>query len=244
MTDAARPLEGHEDMPKPRVPAPLETVTEAAFAALARLRGARSLHPKGVSFTATLTPRPGHPLAFLGDEPREALVRCSNAVGLPAWMPDVFGLAIRIPGVVHGHPQDFLLSSAGEAPLARHLLLPARGYNTVARYSSLVMYRHAGRLQLVGARYSGPALQQPLRLADLAGAVDEGQLVFTLAVSAPTGRWQPIAELRPHQRLPVSASQRLRFNPWNSAPQLRPVGPLNHLRAAAYTGSQRTATSE
>lgn len=232
------------EVPHPRVPGPLRAVTHATFAALARLRDARPLHPRGMSFTATLIPRAEQPLAFLGHEPRPALVRCSNAAGMPAWLPDVFGLGIRIPNAVHDRPQDFLLASAGNAPGTRHLLIPARGYNTAHRYSSLLLYRHDGRLRLIGARYSGPALQQPLQLANLQRAAQDDALVFTLSECTPTGRWQPVAELRLRDRLPASASRRLRFHPWNCAPELRPVGPLNHLRASAYTASQRTATSE
>lgn len=244
MPDVSSQPEADRDLPQPRVPDPVRVATEATFATLARVRRARPFHPRGASFTATVTPLAGQPLAFLGDEPRPALVRCSNAAGLPARMPDVFGLGIRIPDAVRGGPQDFLLVSAGDAPVVRHLLVPARGYDTATRYSSLLLYRHQGALRLIGARYRGPALRRPLRLADLHQAAAEGALVFSIAMCAPTSRWRPIAELRLHERLPASASRRLRFDPWNTASELRPVGPLNHLRASAYEASQRTATSE
>lgn len=242
MPDVAAPARGAA--PQPRTPRLLRTATEATFAGLARLRGARPFHPRGRSFEATLEPRPGQPLEFLGDAPRPALVRLSNSLGLPAWSPDVLGIGIRIPGAgAQGRPQDFLLASSGEAPVLRHLLAPARGFHT-RRYSSLLLYRHAGRLRLVGARHSGPPPRGPLRLADLDRAAGRGALVFTLAVASPGGRWEPVAELRTGAPLPAADSRALRFHPWNTASELRPVGPLNHLRAGAYDGSQRTATSE
>lgn len=230
--------------PRPRVPAPVRRVTEAVFAGLARFRDARPFHPVGRSFTATFTPRPGQPLDFLGADARPALLRLSNAAGLPAWLPDVFGIAVRIPnGAGPGRPQDFLLSSSGGAPVARHLLVPARSFST-RRYSSLLLYRHRGARRLVGARFAGAAPRRPLRLADVDEVAADGGLAFTLALCSPLGAWQRVGNVQAHHRLPAAASEQLRFHPWNTAPELRPVGWLNHLRGGAYDGSQRAATSE
>lgn len=230
--------------PAPQVPGPVRAVVEGAFAAAARLRGARPFHPRGMSFAATLSPLPDQPLALLGDGPRDALVRCSRSAGLPPPFPDVFGLGIRIPGGAGpGRPQDLLLATAGEAPGLRHLLLPARGFST-RRYSSLLLYRHAGALRLLGARFDGPQARGRLDLPTLEEAAAASALRFTLAIAEPTGPWQPVAELLLHNRIPAEASRRLRFHPWNTAEELRPVGPLNHLRAPAYDASQRNATSE
>lgn len=228
--------------PEPRAPAPLRAATEALFAGLARLRDARPFHPRGAAFTATLDADPRGPLAFLGDS--SALVRCSNSAGLPAWSPDVLGLGIRIlDGAGPGAPQDLLLASSGEAPGFRHLLVPSRGYDR-PRYSSLLFYRLDGRLRLVGARYADPTGGAPLKLADLERAASRGDLRFTLAVAAPRGPWEDAAKLALAAKLPVAQAEQLRFHPWLTSARLRPVGPLNHLRAAAYDGAQRAATSE
>lgn len=241
-TTASRAPDGTP--PRPRVPAPVRATTEAAFAAMAKVRGARPFHPRGASFTATLRVRDGSPLPFLDAAPHLALVRLSNAAGLPAWSPDVLGLAIRIPYAAGaGRPQDLLLASSGHPPGVRHLLVPARGFDT-ACWSSLLLYRHRGELLVVGARFTGPPPRRPLRLADVERAAADGALRFVLSVCAPFGPWRPVAELDVHDRLPALASAGLRFNPWNTCPDLRPVGPLNHLRAAAYEAAQRTATSE
>lgn len=234
-----------DSSPQPSVPPPVRAVTEAVFTVLARVRGARPFHPKGMSFTATLTPRPGQPLHVLGTDPRGVLMRFSNAAGLPPWLPDVFGIAIRVPdGAAPGRPQDLLLSSSGGSPIVRHVLRPALGFDTVGIYSSLLLYRHRGTRELVGASYDGPRWRRPLRLGDLEAAAAAEALVFTLSLATPTGRWRPIADLRAHERLSPDESRRLRFHPWNTSAELRPIGALNHLRAGAYEASQRTATSE
>lgn len=230
--------------PRPHVPGPVRAATEVAFAGLARLRNGRAFHPRGRSLTATFTPLDGQPLSFLGTDPRPALVRLSNAAGLPAWSPDVRGLAIRFPDVGGpGRHQDLLLASSRPAPGLRHLLVPSRGFDA-AWYSTLLLYRHQRALRLLGACYSGPALDGHLQLDDVGRAARDGTLAFTLALASPGGRWQPIGTLQAVAPLAAARSRQLRFHPWLTAPELQPVGPLNHLRARAYEASQRAATSE
>jgi hypothetical protein len=240
MSDAA----ARATPPAPTSPGPVRAAVEAAFAAAARLRGARPFHPRGAGFRATVRAHEDGALGWLGEEPRRALVRLSNSAGLPARWPDVYGLAVRIPdGSGGGRPLDLLLASSGEAPGVRHLLVPSRGFD-VPRYSSLLLFRSAGRLLLVGARHGGPARRRPLRLADLEDAASDGGLRFVLAVASPMGSWREVAQLEVGEKLPPSTSASLRFHPWHAPPQLAPVGPLNHLRAGAYDAAQRTATSE
>lgn len=54
-----------------------------------------------------------------GDD--DALVRQSRAVGLPPPLPDIFGLAIRVP-TEEGHHGDMLLASTGLGRLTRFTL--------------------------------------------------------------------------------------------------------------------------
>lgn len=101
-----------------------------AFRQVARWRRAKPLHPVGVVLHGRLL-RDGLGLRAgsgsrdgsrsgvqwidsAGDDP--VLVRLSRSAGLPSWLPDVMGLAVRDGST------DLLLSSAGRAPLARHLL--------------------------------------------------------------------------------------------------------------------------
>lgn len=228
--------------PEPNVPASIDRLTERLFAHLARWRDARPFHPRGVCFEGTVraTGSPAFP-AFVSDRPRRVLVRLSKAAGLPSYVPDVLGLAIRVEHAYgQERHQDLLLVTSGRWPGARHLLMPARGYDRRG-YSSLLAYRHGNRLVLVGARYAGPRRARPLRLTDLGDSADG--LRFVLLLAGLAGSWTPVAGVMLGRRLSDEASMRLRFDPWNAAPSFRPVGPLNHLRAAAYRASRHSATS-
>ena len=234
---------------RPRVSPAVDAVTRGAFTALARVRRARPFHPVGRSFTALLVPGPADEVDVFGSEPRPALVRFSNAAGLPPALPDVLGIAVRVPdGAGPGRPVDLLLSSSPAWPVARHVLRPSRDFTT-AHFSSLLPYDHAPRdrervRRVLGARYGGPRPRGPLRLADLERAAAAGGLRFFLEHATPSGPWRPFAEIVIERRLPPEESERLRFHPWNAAVELRPAGLLNRIRAGAYEASQRTATSE
>src|SRR4051794_32427081 len=95
--------------------------------ALARLRRGKPMHPRGAVFSALLE-RHGNEAANPVGVPwldlpatEAAVVRLSRGAGLPAPLPDLLGLAIRIPAA--RAPIDLLLSTTGRGPLAR--LLPA-----------------------------------------------------------------------------------------------------------------------
>ncbi|HYO61135.1 MAG TPA: hypothetical protein VEU29_04485, partial [Actinomycetota bacterium] len=102
--------------------APLAGASAAVFAGLSAGRRKRVFHPRGVTFEGTATFHDGNSLPFEGAEP--ALVRMSRAAGLPQRLPDLFGLAIKLPGL----GQDLLLVTAGEDAVTRHLLVPTTGF--------------------------------------------------------------------------------------------------------------------
>lgn len=76
-------------------------VLRAATGALTLRPAAKPFHPRGHVVTATLhrfgaEPRTGAEwLDTAGVD--EVLVRQSRAIGLPAPLPDIFGLAVRVP---------------------------------------------------------------------------------------------------------------------------------------------------
>jgi hypothetical protein len=151
-----------------------------------------------------------------------ALVRLSRGLGLRPPLPDVFGLALRLPDVYGpGRHQDFLLASSGEGAVGRRLLRPTFGAWT-GMYSSLLPYEVGGRRLLVGAR---PATQS-------------GD-VFDVLVAPPRGPWRLTARLTLGSRLEDAVARELRFDPWNSGGGLVPAGVLNRVRGAAYRGSRR-----
>ena len=152
----------------------------------------------------------------------DALVRLSRGLGLRPPLPDVFGLALRVPDVYGpGRHHDFLLASSGEGAVGRRLLRPTFGARS-GMYSSLLPYNVGGRRLLVGAR---PAPK----------SADE----FDLHVAPPSGAWRLAARLTLGSRLEDTVASELRFDPWNSGGGLIPAGIVNRVRGAAYRGSRR-----
>jgi hypothetical protein len=220
---------------------PLGTASRGFFRALSRLRGRRIFHPHGVAFAATFEPLPATPhapaISLLSDpERRQALVRCSRALGVPPSLPDVLGLAVRISDAYGpASPQDFLLVSSSPAPVLRHALLPGpRGFFRHS-YSSLLPYAAAGERVLVGAWGTGKGPSP----ADLEGVRATGLgRTFELRVASLLGQWRPVARLELTEVLPDRVAEEVAFNPWHCGGGLRPTGPLMGLRDPAYRGSQ------
>ena len=97
-------------------------ILRAATGIIAARPAAKPLHPKGSVMRGTLhrfgaEDRTGAAwLDQAGDD--QVLVRQSRAVGLPSPVPDIFGLAVRVPteGGRHG---DLLFASTGLGRLTR-----------------------------------------------------------------------------------------------------------------------------
>jgi hypothetical protein len=214
-------------------PAPA-TLAATLFRALSRWRGRRAFHPFGVGFEAELRQIGGAILP--GELEGEAIVRLSRSLGAPEWLPDPCGLALRVPDAYGpGRHQDLLLASSGQAPLARHLLLPSRGFCD-RPYSSILPYRLAEQTVVVLAlpgRRRGPG---PL-LAELRER-DRAELEFELAIARLRGAPRSVARLRLGRRLADGETERLGFDPCNSGGGLEPIGPLNRLRGPSYSASQ------
>ena len=220
------------------LPAP----TAALFAAATRMRGRRFFHPYGRAFAGTL--RIPKNDAGLKQGSHEAIARLSRGAGLPMGLPDVLGLAIKLPDF-NGprRDQDFLLVSAASAPVVRHLLLPAAFFGA-RTFSTVLPYEVDGEVLLYGTLPSPPKERATgLELSQLDEALEEGRLRFRFAVATLLGRWRRIGELSLERRLSQALSDKLRFNPWNTSERIRPVGPLNRLRADAYPASQEARRS-
>ena len=216
-----------------------------ALAGLAKLRGGKAVHPHGVVYAARLaidgaTAAPGGSELLSTAREWPAIVRFSRSVGLPRPIPDLLGISIRVLGAYgEGRPQDLLLVSSVDLPLLHHVFVPSR--DTQSRpYSSSLPYRAGDRTFLIGAR---PRPESPRPGGDdefdrLEAAARTGRLRFDLTTSALFGRFDRIGELRIGARLPPDADA-LRFNPFNTGPDLEPVGALNRWRRAAYPLSQQ-----
>ena len=211
---------------------PMTPVVEAAgagaaavFGALSAARRRRIFHPVGTAYDATLLVHGGSRGAALLDHPgrRPCTVRLSRGVGLREPLPDVLGLAVRVPDAYGpGAHQDLLLTTAGSGPVLRSVLglarSPERGH-----YSSVLPYRIGDGYAYVGARPLAPGRS---------GAR------FALEVAPPLGHWAEVGALELGARWGDDEADALRFNPLFTGGGIEPVGVLQTLRRRAYAGSQ------
>ena len=139
----------------------------------------------------------------------EGVVRLSRGVGLPQPLPDVDGLALRLPGEgVGGAPLDLLINSAWRYVFAPSVLAPV--------WSAVLPHRTGtGRRVLLGAR-----------------PVEGG---FRLLAAPLLGAWQPWARLELGEEVD---GEQLRFAPTVGADDLQPVELFRSLRGWSYEASQ------
>ncbi|SNT03684.1 hypothetical protein SAMN06893096_11417 [Geodermatophilus pulveris] len=207
--------------------------------ALARRRRTKPMHPRGAVLDAVLE-RTGGPawwgvpwLAGRGEQP--VLARLSRGGGLPAPLPDLLGLAVRVPGPEG--PVDLLLSTTGRGRLTRLLPVPRR--DAAAVYTSVMGYRSVAgtvRLAALPAPGAGPVTPEP---GPVGAAAAAGRLVLTLAAARGAGPWRPFARLRLLAPVP-GGDPDVRFDAVRHPPPgLVPDGPMARFRAPAYAAAQR-----
>lgn len=198
------------------------------LAAVTRLAAARPaakpLHPRGAVVRGTLqrfgaAGATGVPWL---DQPGsdEVLVRRSRALGLPDGVPDVLGLAVRVPTPDGGHG-DLLFATTGLGPVTRFTLLPARTSRPTA-FTTLLPYRTPAGPVLLGAQPRGP----------------NG---FSLSWAAGAGVWHGFAELRLHEESVGEPDALVSFDPVTCpVPGLESYGWVRRLREPAYRTARRS----
>jgi len=201
---------------------------------VARWRGGRLLHPRGLSFTGRA--ELWGPLAARmvgGTDRYDATVRFSRGTPTPDGWPDLLGVAVRLHGTAG--PFDLLLSGTSQRPVLRHL--PAPRHDFAGPYGSLLAYRFDGRRVYVVARS-----EQPLgrTLDEVAEAAGRYAVRLTLLAAGVTGPWRPFGRVVLGTRLPAEVDAALAFDPdGRRGDDLRPRGLLQRLRRASYAASQR-----
>jgi len=176
-------------------------VLRAVFAVLLLLRRPRPIHPHGVVLEGELT-RTGAPppsgIPWIDDRTPAGAVtaRLSRSAGLPAWLPDVLGLALRLDGPTG--TADLELATTGFGVPGRFLLSPHRRPSGVT-FGTLLPYRSRRGPVLICAR-SAPTPALPASLADQLRSLQRTPWRLRLYFAAPTGRWHRFADLRLHAR--------------------------------------------
>jgi hypothetical protein len=203
----------------------LVDLSAAAVGVASRIRGERVIHAKGRAYAATVRvlPAAGWLAIPLASAPTEltAQLRLSRAVGLPDALPDVLGFALRIEDADgQGGIQDLLLASSAAAPMARHLLTPARDPLRTS-YSSITPSQVGEARLLVGA-FPRNVRERP-----------EGSW-FDLATAPVRGGWTTFAEVQVGEQLSSDASTALSFDVAHDAGGFRADRVFRRLRAIAY----------
>ena len=158
-------------------------------------------------------------MAFLdtsGDEP--VLVRESRSIGLPAPLPDIHGLAVRVTNP-DGSSGDLLLATTGWGRVTRFVLTVSR--TTYGRpMTTLFPYRTEAGPVLLGARSDHPGVVQ-------------------LACAIGGGPWRSFAELAIDQQ--DAPDPTISFDPvMNQIPGLEQYSAVTRLREPAYRSARRS----
>lgn len=165
------------------------------FLLLQRWRHPRPIHPHGVALEGTVRFLTGSAPTGLScfDDPVSAEIpvsaRVSRSLGVPAPLPDVIGLALRLS--LPTGPADVVLASTGFGFPSRFWLALQRSPSR-ARFTTLFPYRSARGPVLLAARTIEPA-NLPTEPADLAAALERTTWRLRLYAATPTGRWHPFA---------------------------------------------------
>jgi hypothetical protein len=197
-------------------------VLAAATQTIALLRPARKpLHPDGELLRGRVHRHGSDPAAgvpWLDDAGEdEVLVRLSRAIGLPAALPDIHGLAIRVPSA--DGPADLLLASTGWGRLGRFVLTFAREPES-RPLTSLLPYRTASGPVLVGARALSPS-------------------GYALSWSPAGGEWRSFATLELSGE--IATEEHVSFDPVvNQLPGLAQYPVVIRLREPSYTRARRS----
>lgn len=183
---------------------------------------AKPLHPDGEVLTGRLERFglvAGTGVPWL-DEPGEdrVLVRLSRAIGLPALLPDIHGLAMRVSsGEDTG---DLLLATTGWSRIGRRVLLPSRTA-TSCPLTTLLPYRTT----------QGPVV---------IGALASSGRQYELSWAPYSGDWQVFATLV----LGARADDKLSFDPVrNRLPGLDHYPAVISLRERAYLRARQSRAS-
>ena len=175
----------------------LGAVFRGVFGAILLVRRPRPIHAHGVVLSGTLTRHPHRQRSGLGwvDAPSadevEVLARASRSVGLPAPLPDLVGLALRIDGP--DGPADVELASTGFGVPGRFVLAPHRSPSR-ARLGTLFPYRGAAGPVLLCARTLEPR-DLPVGLDALEARLRDEVWRLEVYWATPRSRWRAFALL-------------------------------------------------
>lgn len=234
-------------MPHPR--AAMKTVGARASSAVggpfqwvAALRNGRVFHPDGVLTTGSVerTAPPGDGLPV--ETTHDVVARLSKGLGLPGAVPDIIGLAVRLPPQPSAAtPWDILLASAGTGPAGRVVgVRPALRWSGQP-LSSVMPVRYHNRNWWISARMVDDINGFGVPLADVRDRLRDSGVRFDIDQACGAQPFRPLARLTLRGVVPSDAAHDVAFDPvLHVAPGVRPAPQwLASLRAHAYDRSRR-----
>jgi hypothetical protein len=222
------------------------------FAVFSFARRARTFHPCGPTFVATVRKAAEVSPEFDALAHRlvgRALVRFSGALWKRAeGVPDVLGCAVRLrrddreEARPAADDQDLLF-----ATIQRPWMMPLAPFTTNVKdflnndYFAVAPFDGpAGRSVYLQLRpLHSPDERGKTRAERLIQATEHGCAVLSLEIGeGPFGRWSPLLTIT-LERVAAVDGQALRFNPFRSGRGVHPRGFIHALRMGAYALSQR-----
>ena len=206
---------------------------------LSAIRGRRVFHPDGVlargSIERLAPPDEGLPVAS-----SDVIIRISKAIGFPDALPDIIGLAIRMPPARPATtPWDVLLASVIGGTYSRFALRPVMSWS--ATLSTLMPLTFHGQTWWMQVQMTTHIDQPGLSLGDVADQLQAGEIEFVIKQARGFGRFTPLARLSITTRIAPGPSNDIAFDPTiNSEPDVKLTpGWLTDVRRQAYARSRQ-----
>ncbi|MCW2557979.1 MAG: hypothetical protein JWP55_1943 [Mycobacterium sp.] len=200
----------------------------------------RVFHPDGVLTTGSIEriAPPGEGLPV--ETSAEIVARISKGIGTPGALPDVIGLAVRLPQRPPARtPWDILLASAGTGIAGRVGIRPVFGWSG-RTMSSVMPLRHGGHNWWLNARMVNDINGSGVSLDDVRDELSSGRVQFDIDQARGTEDFRPLAKLTVEGVLPSGEAHDVAFDPVlhvADGVELMPQW-LAHLRAQAYDRSR------
>jgi hypothetical protein len=208
----------------------------------AAIRHRRVFHPDGILTTGSIARLAPHGEGLPIEDTEHVVARISKGVGTPGPLPDVIGLAMRLPALPFAAtPWDILLASAGTGTAARVL-----GVRPVLRWtgqsmSSLMPLRYDGGVWWISARMATGVGTFGVSLASVRERLRTDGIEFDIAQARGAAAFRPLARLTVRGVTEAAESRDVAFDPVrHTTPGVRLMPTwLSTFREQAYERSRR-----
>lgn len=218
---------------------PFSDIVTAPFQWVSALRHRRVFHPAGVLASGTIErlPGQGHGLPI---DSCDVVARVSKGLGTPGALPDVVGLAWKMPAAAFPPTGwDVLLASTGSGLLTRIGLRPVTSWSGVT-LSSLMPLRYQQQIWWIRARLITEIAARGVSLDTIRSHLDDDGLVFAIEQACGTGSFELLGRLTLNRSLPADEDHDVVFDPTIHSAQDVGLAPgwLSGLRRSAYDRSR------